>query len=286
MNELEQLTLEEKRKRQKQLTLEKLEQEPDNLEAIKTIIKIYRREGNIEEEQKYLRKRLSLEPNNPKIAIQLMRMAKDSNDLDELKKLRSTLKHMRVESESQLRGAIGMVTKDKDSVSTGILLAKLRKQAKRKKAITAKQEPKQSIIVQSKLKITLEQEILEKDMQREEETPIQKARRIIYESEDISQDIETIKALLEGQNQTEVALVLAELYFHTGMRERAEKSLKAYKKTLDLAINRSDVKLINQAIELTRTTKTLPYKWEEIWRTIEERKKTFPTALGEDDGER
>lgn len=67
------------------------------------------------------------------------------------------------------------------------------------------------------------------------------------------------------------------------MRERAEKSLKAYKRTLE---GRNSIRLVNQAMEIIRNKNALQYKWEEFWNAIEENKKQFPSAPGEDDRER
>lgn len=67
------------------------------------------------------------------------------------------------------------------------------------------------------------------------------------------------------------------------MRQRAEKSLKAYKRTQE---GGNGTRLVNQAIEIIRNKNALQYKWEEFWNAIEENKKQFPSAPGEDDGER
>lgn len=282
-----QVDLKAKRQRQraKQEALDILRDDPNNLSAIKTMAKISRKEGNTREEQRYLYRRLEVEPDKPKILVQLIRIAKNSNDIEEIRRLRRQLKSMKTSKASEIKAAISISSADKDIVSCKILHNQLVELTKRNFGMSLQEAAEETKTIQPRQVRTIEQEMMEKANKQEPENPIQKARRIIHESEDISQDVETIKALLEGQDQTEVALVLAELYFHTGMRERAEKSLKAYKKNLDLVADRSDIRLVNQAMELTRSTKTLPYKWEEIWRTIEERKKTFPSAPGgEDEG--
>lgn len=275
--------LERKRKLKKQDTLDALQQDPNNLQAIKTMIKISRREGNPSEERRYLYRRLNLEASNPKIVMHLIRLAKANNNFKEVNKLRGIIKQMKLENDNAIRGAIHMAAMDKDNITTSILAAKLREFTKRKLGMSLEEANEQRKVIQPTQAKTLEQEMLERAETKESENPIQKARKIIYESEDILQDAETIKALLEGQDKTEATLVLAELYFHTGMKQRAAKSLKEYKRTLDLVTDRSDIRLVNQAMELTVSAKTLPHKWEEIWRTIEESKKTFPTAPGDDD---
>ncbi len=272
---IDQLDIESKRKLRKKNALDVLREDPDNLQAIDTMIKISRQEGNTSEEQKYLYEKLRVEPNNPKITMLLIRLARANNDSKAIKRLRTIMRTMTITSKGQIRGAISMAAADKDSISAGMLISKLNIQMKEKSETGLKEieEPRRRI---EPIRIrTLEQEILEKTNKQEKETPIQKARRIIYESEDISKDVEKIKALLEGEDKTEVALVLAELYFHTGMKRRAEKSLKMYKGTLEGVKDRDSIKLLNKAIELTKARKTLPYKWEEIWAAIEERNKKF-----------
>ncbi|MCI9365600.1 MAG: hypothetical protein HFJ54_03105 [Clostridia bacterium] len=272
---IDQLDIESKRKLRKKNALDVLREVPDNLQAIDTMIKISRQEGNTSEEQKYLYEKLRVEPNNPKITMLLIRLARANNDSKAIKRLRTIMRTMTITSKGQIRGAISMAAADKDSISAGMLISKLNIQMKEKSETGLKEieEPRRRL---EPIRIrTLDQEILEKTNKQEKETPIQKARRIIYESEDISKDVEKIKALLEGEDKTEVALVLAELYFHTGMKRRAEKSLKMYKGTLEDVKDRDSIKLLNKAIELTKARKTLPYKWEEIWAAIEEKNKNF-----------
>lgn len=273
--------LEKQRNIRKQNTLDTLQQDPNNLQAIKAMIKISRREGDLSEERRYLYRRLELEASNPKIVMQLMKIARANNDSSEVNKLRSIIKQMKFKDDRQIKAAIAMAVSENDSIARAILAAKLREFTKRKLGMSLEEANEQRKVIQPTQAKTLEQEMLERAETKESENPIQKARKIIYESEDILQDAETIKALLEGQDKTEATLVLAELYFHTGMKQRAAKSLKEYKRTLDLVTDRSDIRLVNQAMELTVSAKTLPHKWEEIWRTIEESKKTFPTVPGD-----
>lgn len=275
--------LEKQRNIRKQNTLDTLQQDPNNLQAIKAMVKISRSEGDLSEERRYLYRRLELEASNPKIVMQLMKIARANNDFREVNKLRSIIKQMKFKDDRQIKAAIAMAVSENDGIARAILASKLREFTKRKLGMSLKEANEQRKVIQPTQAKTLEQEMLERAETKESENPIQKARKIIYESEDILQDAETIKALLEGQDKTEATLVLAELYFHIGMKQRAEKSLKAYKRTLDLVTDRSDIRLVNQAMELTVSSKTLPHKWEEIWRTIEESKKTFPTAPGDND---
>lgn len=254
----------------KQKALDILEQEPDNLEAIKDMIKISRKEGNTDAEREYLYRRLEVETNNAKVTIMLIRIAKANNDFDEVKALKDKIANMELTNVSQMKGALAMAAEDKDEELKEMLGNKLNRAIKIRKE-AAKGEIKEADVQVRQLK--------RKMLGREEtQTFVEMARTIIYENEDVEKRGEKIKALLEGQDSTEVALILAELYFHTGMRERAEKSLKAYRKTLEGGAKASDIALVNQAIEITRNTKALPYKWEEFWRAREQKHKT---PLGE-----
>lgn len=253
----------------KQKALDILEQEPDNLEAIKDMIKISRKEGNADAEREYLYRRLDIETNNSKVAIMLIRIARANNDFNEFKALKDKIANMELTNVSQIKGALRMASEDKDDELEGILSIKLSRAIKMKKR-AANGESKEADMQVRQLEMLGEEGI------EEPQTFVERARRIIYENEDAAKGGEEIKALLEGQDSTEVALILAELYFHTGMRKRAEKSLKAYKKTLDGEAKASDIALVNQAIEIARNTKALPYKWEEFWRAREQKHKALP----------
>ncbi len=109
--------------------------------------------------------------------------------------------------------------------------------------------------------ITIEaQEVAE----TEENNPIQLARNIIYQETDIMKAAKQIEDIIEGLNSDEQALLLAEFFYHSGLKTRAEKTLKAYRKGLD-ETSKKEIKTINQAIELTKAESTQEFSWNAFW---------------------
>ena len=112
-------------------------------------------------------------------------------------------------------------------------------------------------------KVEAEAKKLEK--KEEVEEPVEMARNIIYEEQDVLKSAEDINKILEGENEQERAIVLAEFFAHTGLKRRAESVLSAYKKALDVETQREEIKTINQAIALVKSTKTKQFNWTYFW---------------------
>lgn len=272
------------RKRKKEELLKILKKDPNDLNAIRHMIRVFRREGNIEGQREYLYRRLALEPNNPKTVVHLIKIEVDRGNSVQSRILIDKLGEMYLSSERQIREAIAIANNNQNYLGVKILadrLSQYRELAEKSIEDTERQN----------LEIEM---LMTEELKAEAETPIQKARRLIYESEDLVKGAEEIQLLLQGQNEIDVALVLAELYFHTGMRERAEKHLKAYKKSL-VDTDTDGIRTINGALELVRNSKTLPYKWREMWNVKEQNEKnsgkqsiktqSFPSSQGGEDGE-
>ena len=59
--------------------------------------------------------------------------------------------------------------------------------------------------------------------------------------------------------------MLAELYYHTGLIDRANKQLRAYKRTLDSNMQSEDIKAINQAMQIMQSKRQVGFEWNEFW---------------------
>ena len=101
------------------------------------------------------------------------------------------------------------------------------------------------------------------------ETPISEARKIIYGSQDIKVDAEQIQRLLEGASETDRTLVLAELYHHTGLVDRANRQLRARKKALDPSTQGEEIKAINQAMKIVQCKRVVGFEWNVYWNERE-----------------
>jgi len=97
-----------------------------------------------------------------------------------------------------------------------------------------------------------------------EKSAVEKARALIYEGEDIIQMAEEIKELMQGETEENLQFLLAELYYHTGFTQRAQKSLKAYKKELSKA--GENVKLVNLGLAVAMNSRSAKINWDEFWR--------------------
>ena len=97
-----------------------------------------------------------------------------------------------------------------------------------------------------------------------ESDTLAKARNLIYANEDIFQVAEEIKVLMEGAETADLNFLLAELYFHTGFTQRAQKFLKAYKR--ELSASGKSVKLVNLGLAVVLNSKTNKFNWDEFWR--------------------
>lgn len=240
------------RQEQKELLKKQLEKQPDDVIAINGLIVIAREECDRTTERRLLRRQLKINPNNI-IAMK-------------------TLLHL-----------VGKNEKRK-------LMHRIQKVQKSNKS-----ETDSSTIIANDGENTDKARI--EDLHREEgireqekETPAQKARRILRENTDIEETAEAIKEILQGQSSIDVALVLAELYYCSGLKDRAQKHLKAYKKTIEKTTDSVYMGVVNQAMELLRNNNTPRYKWDEFWQKVQSIQNTqkglvLPEAPG-DDGDR
>lgn len=242
------------RQKQKELLEEQIKKQPNDTMAISSLIAIAKEEKDKGREKILLYRLIQFEPDNIKVILELIRIAISEGDMQEIRRLQRIL----LDIDSENKKILKMLNKN---------------------GIEVNPETPETIQLP---------EIETLNLSEEEETPIQKARRLIYESEDIEKGAEEIKEILEGQPPTDVAIVLAELYFHLGMTERAEKHLKAYKKTLDKTTNAGDIRFVNQVMELARNKKTPEYKWKEFWVAKQgiENIVTVPSYPVNDDRER
>lgn len=121
---------------------------------------------------------------------------------------------------------------------------------------------------------TFETIMLEKfERSEEEKSPIERAREIIYASDDIEKMAEEINSLLEGQDKTTRVLLIAELFSRFGLTKKAESSLRSYKKSLELEDRMEEIKRVNQAIEIVRNNKRNKFKWTSLWQYKDERER-------------
>lgn len=102
------------------------------------------------------------------------------------------------------------------------------------------------------------------DTREERRLALTKAREAIYDNENVIQVAEEIKVLMEGAEIADRNFLLAELYFHTGFSQRAQKSLKAYKRELKEA--GKSVKLVNLGLEVVLNSRSTKFSWDEFWR--------------------
>lgn len=97
-------------------------------------------------------------------------------------------------------------------------------------------------------------------------SPVERARSLIYSNGDIIEVGEQIKENLEEEEEEiNIVIVLAELYYKAGLKERAKKELGGYKKTLDPKMQAAEIKQINKAIEVVKNSKTQKLNWDILW---------------------
>lgn len=274
----------EYREEQKRLLKIQLKNNPNNMLSISSLIVIAREENDKTTEYNLLERQLEIDPNNEVAIMGLISLNTGSKRREKRKELLYRLLELRPDSIKTMITLI-RIAEDEGNIE----------EIERLAGIVLNLEPQNqkviSILHQNGIDIEKVVKETVQDLGEEvlgslgKETAVQKARRIMHESDNPEQAAEEIKSLLEGQSPTDVALVLAELYYSSGLKTRAEKYLKAYKKTLDVASNVGDIKVINQAIELARSNNTQAFSWNKFWQTEEKAVPEMPEAPG-DDGER
>lgn len=250
--------------KQRELAERQLQIDPEDMITISTLLRILREEEDIAREEENTEKlekslarqeelleiRLKAEPSNPRDLSNLIRIAKAKKDMQRAKKLLEKLIQVNPDN---------LITKRE----LDIIIKKL-------KDADSKIVP-----------IDAENEIAEKMLKdrEEQETSISLARKIIYESKDIKTDAEEIQKLLEGENETNRTIILAELYYHTGLIDRANKQLKAYKRTLDPSYQSEDIRAINEALRIVQSKRMVGFEWNEFWN----KREALKVQKGQDD---
>ena len=245
-----------------------LELEPNNVISIIGRIEIAREERkrnidteiNIDIERKLLDRLLELEPNNIKAISSRIAIAREKGDTETRKRLLDRLLELEPNNIKAISSRIRIAIKEKDE--------ELQQQLTKKLAEIGLTEDRELEDLLSQQYISQE----EADSQEENTSSIKGVRKLIYESSDIVQASEQIKELLEGQDELDRELALAELFIKTGLQSRAEKSLKTYKRKIEaLSEKQEDLRIVKKALELIRNTKTRKLQWDELWRTLENR---------------
>jgi len=239
----------------------KLQQEPDNMKIINSRLALACKEGDIEKQKKML-------------DLKVANLAMVSDKIGTLSK----------------RIGIAMEEGDKETIQElGYLVLQKRPKEKRIKEIFRQfgigiDKSKSDRL--SYLKVEVEEDI-EESFTDVPESVAQKARQLIYENQDVIAISEEIKELLEGESDLDRELIVAELYASVGVTARAQKSLSAYKKTLDKDTQSVEIKLVNRALEIIRNGKVSPIEkrvaWKNLWR-IKDRSRynAMPSVPGED----
>ena len=217
-------------------------------------------EINIDIERKLLDRLLELEPNNIKAISSRIAIAREKGDTETRKRLLDRLLELEPNNIKAISSRIRIAIKEKDE--------ELQQQLTKKLAEIGLTEDRELEDLLSQQYISQE----EADSQEENTSSIKGVRKLIYESSDIVQASEQIKELLEGQDELDRELALAELFIKTGLQSRAEKSLKTYKRKIEaLSEKQEDLRIVKKALELIRNTKTRKLQWDELWRTLENR---------------
>lgn len=219
------------RQKQKELLQIQLEKQPDDVIAINGLIAIAREECDLKTERRLLRKQLKINPNNIAAMRTLLHLVGEDEKRRIMRRIQKVQKSDKSETDSPTIIA-------NDGENNG----KVRMEELHKEEGTREQE---------------------------KETPAQKARRILRENTDIEKTAEEINEILQGQSSIDVALVLAELYYCSGLKDRAQKHLKAYKKTIEKTTDSIYMGVVNHAMELARNNNTPRYKWDEFWQKVE-----------------
>lgn len=232
--------------KEKELLNKILQLDNGNRKAMNSLLKIAKEENNKDDRKVILYRILELEPNNTRIITSLLNIAKERNEVEEQKELLRRMLTINPNDEIAKANLMKLLSKEESS------------------------ETEKIIIEYSDISS------IEEAMANEAGNPLEKARRIIYESKDIFTDSEQIKELIEGESELNKNLVLAELYSSTGLQKRAESLLKGYKNELDLKNDKDKVRLINQTLELIKSnkkTKGFKTKWQAFWDQKNEQEK-------------
>ncbi len=259
-----------------------LEQKPNDIKEIATLINLVRRNGDTEKEKELLYRILEIDNKNRKAMSSLLKIAKEEGNQDDRRKILYRILEVEPRNTRIIHSLIriaenrNMEEEEKELLHKLLSVEPLNKEAKAKlmQLISKEKNTEAEKVILEYVDTSL----IEETMENEAENPLEKARRIIYESEDILADSEQIKELIDGESEINKNLVLAELYLSTGLQKRAEGLLKGYKKQLDSENDKDKVRLINQALELikgsNKKNKGSKTKWQAFWDQKNEQEKS------------
>ena len=237
-----------------------------NSEIIKAsiLIGIARAEGDKETEEKMLNRQLELVPNDIISIIGLTVIAREKGDIRREGELLERQLKIRPTDDIAMKRLVVIARTEGDIEKERKFLTRL-----------LKLNPDDEKAMKSLIRIEDKYAKFKKEKEKKEiakmfsdvleTSKLQQARKVIYEESDAGRCAEKIKELLEGESGTDRELVLAELYLKSGLINRAQKSLKAYKNTLDQETQKMDIKFINKAIDLVLNPKTKRFGWKEFW---------------------
>lgn len=214
---------------EKALLNEMRELEENNPVAIGMLIKVARLEGDIDEYRRLLDIKLQQEPTNTKIIISRERLARQEGDRGTERKMVDLELSLDPNNVEALHRKMRLAKEEKrleEIADVGNRL--LRINPNDKVAITAfrqyglERAPKQEESM-SDLKVEIQEtEILGK-AGAFYDSPVKRARMLIYAGQDIMMVSEEIKQIIEGESKLNRELILAELYFSIGLARKSTK---------------------------------------------------------------
>lgn len=268
-----------------------LEINPNDILAISSLIRVTREYGEFETEKKLLNRRLELEPDDIRTLSSLIVIARKNNDLAEEKRLEERILEIEPENLIAMSGLIRIAKKEgnieeqkkwiirqleikpDDLIMKNALAKVMKKKSTTLNIQTAQPQEKKEIF-----KLVLQNS--------EELAPAEQARKLIYTSEKITEDLETIVMILQEEKDEFVkALVQAEAALKAGINDRVGNILKRYKKKSQAKGDSIELKIIDKAIALYKGARICdPIKWEELYKEYAYMRKKQKSS--EDDLER
>ncbi len=222
-------------------------------------IRFAREKGIIKREKRLLEELFEREPDNVRVISSLIRIAKIEKDKVKEKQLNERLTELEPSNIIPLRELVRIAEEEGDLKGAKEWTTRLRQ---------VKFEYKQSKIEKES------RALFEPSQDKKELTPMEKARKVIRESENVLGELEVITEILENEpDETIRTLIQAEVAIKSGLQDRAEKLLKSYKSKNQNDKNVS--RAMNKALQLVARKKKSIYdtvKWEEIYTSYIEAK--------------
>ncbi len=276
----------------KRLEEKVLEQEPDNLRTVYNLIEIAIAEGDIEREKQLLELKLKINPKDvkamTKLASLIRKTEKGTGKTTREKELIEGALNLEPKNIILLNWLIDIAVQEGDEERQ---LQLLQREAETLKEILDENQNDEK--TKKKLKginerirqLNKRQAIAFEEKVNENSADIKAIRELIYESNDALKVAEQIKEMYGEEQSVDRELILAELYYNLGLVDRARKSLKSFRDTLQ---DVSDIKRISQAIRLVQSGKTRRLDWEGMWFNIllQEQSKNRISQASTKDGEK